>query len=175
LEPTPLSQAQVTVKRARAAAPVLTAEAQGGSTLANQMTGPGPRVFRVQAAQTFEPPQLQTPSPPADEPNPAPPVDLPRSDRPKPQTAGRSSRTATHKQPGPVLHLVHSIPPRPDPESEQPQFGLWAAEMTRIGIVLDDIKRAQSFTFIDDDVAAEWRRLSRAASALHLEIKAQLL
>jgi hypothetical protein len=164
------TQAQVVVKRTRTAAPVEPAQAKFENPLVTQATGQGPRVFRVQAAATHLPSQ----SPPAVDPNPRLSASLPHGNHSTAQPATRSRRTALDKKPGLVLHVVHSIPQRPDPENEQPQWRVWAAELGRIGTVLDDIKRAQSLTFIDDSFATEWRRLSRVANALRLEMKTQL-
>ena len=191
----PTAQTQITIRRTRAAEPFRRAQTDGDTTPASPMTRQGPRVFRVQAAQTVQPAQ---------------PANLPASfegrsladmrsgDHADIQTVPPTRCMTASRRPGPVVHLVHPVSnrcepdqgnehvPEVEPEIEteinahkaQPQWAALTAELARIGLVLEQIKRAQSFKLIDDEFAdhitREWGQISCSTEGLRLEIENQL-
>jgi hypothetical protein len=158
----PPNPALVIVRRARLAVDAGTAAASDDTRPATQPqpVDKSPRVFRVDAA-----------------PSPKPP-DLPALDLVPPALTGqavaagaRPRRTAAHKRPGPVLHVVHTLPARrPEVEAPATDLAALAAALDRVGLVLADIGRAQSFRVIDDHRSASWQQLSLQADAIRAEL-----
>jgi hypothetical protein len=81
-------------------------------------------------------------------------ADMPRS--------SRRTRIALEKRPGPVLSIVHALPAveaEPPVQDQVPvlvQDGVGAViEMfASVDAILDDIKRARSFRFVDADLTS---------------------
>jgi hypothetical protein len=147
--------AQVTVRRARGPG-LATAVADDVDTSSagpsDSSTAKGPRVFRIDAAPSA--------------------VTLVADDLPTPtawqgddavvsRPTSRLRRTATDKRPGPVLHVVHTLPSR-QVTSLQP-LGALTTQLALLEPVLADIQHAQAFQFVDNSQASEWQRLGRVA------------
>ena len=166
---------QVTVRRTRAVQPIRREEVDDGNAPSSEKTRQAPRVFRVVASQTGQPSQPEKLSPAFDR---RLVTDSPSVDRTTKQLAARTRRVITSKHTGPAVHEVqpmsNRIQPEHEAENEHPQWRTLSAELARVGLVLDQIKRAQSFKIIDDNIAVQWRRITRQIHLLRLEIQAQL-
>ncbi len=149
-QPTPASQAQITVRRARYG--VVAQQPVADAVAVAELTGKGPRVFRVEPAfAVATTAAVATAS--------AAPT--------------RRRRSSPDKQPGQVVHVVHLQPARPEaPAPAAPLADSLVAALARVAPVLESIQRAQSFHFIDDRFDPAWRRLSKQAEELLNEVKA---
>jgi hypothetical protein len=83
----------------------------------------------------------------------------------------RSRRKASHRQPGPVLHVVHPPAVPSEPEAPRPRLDLLRAELANIGTVLDEAQRASSLQFVATNVSGEWERIWRKGEGIYLDIK----
>lgn len=161
--------------RRATAAPAAEPAATADASRAVDAAGKGPRVFRVAVAQATRPVE-------------APPVAeawveawsapaLPADGGPPGKTADRTRRIATDRRPGPVLHVVHHLPARPPEQTAEaaaPTVHTLVAGLAHVGQASDAIQGMQSFWIIDEQVSAEWRRLSQLADAIGTELAAQL-
>ncbi len=176
--PLPLSaspeRVQVTVRRARLAAPVAEPAAVDDTRPAIEPTRKAPRVFTLEAAQAPRQPDTplgvqSLPLPPA---SPAASI---RSDAPATGARARIRRIAVDKRPGPVLHVLQSVPRQTrQAETTPPRLATLIDELARVGPVLESIAQAQSFRFIDDRFAMEWQQISQRADDLQMKLNALL-
>jgi hypothetical protein len=150
-----LLPAQVVVRRARGAPLTLAAAAatdSAGPSAASSTKGP--RVFRVEAAAS--------PIALADD-HPRWPATTNGHDGVAHMPTSRPRRTAADKRPGPVLHVVHALPARPEPAPQAQRLDELTVQLARLEPVLADIRRAQAFRLVDESCAREWQRLSGVA------------
>jgi hypothetical protein len=169
--PTQSTSALVTVRRARgtALAPAADEETDtAGESGHASSPVKGPRVFRVDApvlVATAADASRQPSTWQADE-------AVPISSSPIWPTAPRLRRSSTHKRPGPVLHVVHALPPR----QELPLLPLLAltAQLARVEPVLADIRFAQALRLMDNNQASEWQRLGRVADDIRQALQTML-
>ncbi len=124
-----------------------------------------PRVFRIEA----------TPKPPSDD-APAAATASPSADPLQGLGAAspfppRTRRKASHRQPGPVVHVVHAPVVQNEPEGERPRLDLMRAELARIGAVLDEAKLAESLQFVAPNFAWEWERIWRKGEGIDWAIR----
>jgi hypothetical protein len=177
LRPPQPGEVQITVRRARGAEipqsePGLKPERQATPCSSDApLAAKGPRVFRIETLQT---PRSQE-APAAV--NTLAHEDALRDHPPKPPTTSKRRRRATHMQPGPVLHVVHTLAvrsePEPEPEPTRPRLDLMAAELAQIGKVLDQAKHAESLQFIAPGFGRVWDRLGRRVQQLQHDIHMQ--
>ena len=164
-------QVQVTVRRTRLTAPVAELAAVDNTHPAVEPTRKAPRVFTLEAAQAPRQPDALLGVQPL--PLPLPPAASIRSDSPAADAKARSRRIAIDKRPGPVLHVLHSVPPQTRPaELAPPRLATLIDELARVGPVLESIAQAQSFRFMDDRFAKEWQQLSQRADDLLMKLNA---
>jgi hypothetical protein len=83
-------------------------------------------------------------------------------------------RAASDKRPGPVLHVVHALPPRHEPPAQPLRLDALSILLARVDPVLTEIKRAQAFQFVDDSLGGEWQRLARVADGIRLTLNMML-
>jgi hypothetical protein len=173
LRPPQPVEVQITLRRARGAEvppfePELQPKSRASQTSADTPSAAkAPRVFRVETAQT---PRSQETAPAG---NGLPHEDALRDRSLKPQTTSQKRRKAKHMQPGPVLHVVHTLAVPGEAEQARPRLDLMAAELVRIGKVLDEAKRAESLRFVPSGFSLEWERLWCRAENIHQYIKTQ--
>ena len=86
----------------------------------------------------------------------------------------RRRRVSADKRPGPVSHVVHTSPVHRETQPAELQHDALIAELASLTSILESIKRAQSFWFIDGRFAKEWQRLSQQADEIRKELQAQL-
>lgn len=147
-QPLPAATAAVvTVKRRRAvlqpAGPAGTA-AEAAPALSFEALEP--RVFRLQGARS------EAPEPAAA------PTGAPRQQARKRRLAGSGRR------PGPVAHIVvEPLAPQAGPVLRSRAL---TERLAEVGPILDAIRSARAFRFIDERSEPEWQRLSRAAARL---------
>jgi hypothetical protein len=166
-QPPPTAQAQITVRRMRPR-DLPSVVAASDSTAAAESQTKGPRVFRLTAAK---------PSPLVGvQPNPSTSKQASVVDRDgdKLRPHSRPRRQAAYKKPGPVLHVVHTLPARPEPQDKVPHFDSLAAQVQHIGVLLETAKRASKFRIVETSSTQEWQRLAKIASDIRREIKTQL-
>lgn len=149
----PSGRPQITVRRARGAAPAPpVAQDDGPPEVA--AANKSPRVFRVDAARAAEPGRAAGDEVPT--PVPVPP----------------RRRHGTDRRPGPVVRLVQPLPASADDQPTARQLAAMAATLAGIDPVLRAIERAQSFVFIDGRFADAWQALAERASALRAGLHA---
>ena len=165
--PLPTSQAQITVRRTRVGALVMQPPADGSTPVtgsdANSQRAKRPRVFRVDpqhpaAAAASVPPQRPQETPPAD--------------RSATASKTRKRRVTADKQPGPISHVVHTLPIQAKPTPFEPQLHTLIPKLASVMPILESIERTQSFWFIDDRFAKEWHRLWQQAEEIRQELQA---
>ncbi len=158
-------QAQVVVRRGRAAAltPAAAAVDEAGVDPSAPFAAKGPRVFRVEAAAM--PVAMLT------EPVPSPVAANSSGSAAALAPKGRLRRATADQRPGPVLHVVHTLPPRPAASPPLLPVGALAARLALVEPVLAEIRRAQALLFVDHSQAGEWQRLGRVADAIRLALR----
>jgi hypothetical protein len=124
-----------------------------------------PRVFRVET----------TPKPPSDDALAAatalPSEDALQNRGGTSPFAPKTRRKASHRQPGPVVHVVHAPAVQNEAEEDRPRLDLMRAELARIAAVLDEAKRAESLQFVAPNFAWEWERIWRKGEGICRDIK----
>jgi hypothetical protein len=165
LRPPPTLEVQITVRRTREA-PAPKLETPQSSPDAPSVSR-GSRVFRIESAQTAGLPEAVSAT------NALLHEESLRNHGPSPRTAAPLSRAVDNRRPGPVLHLVQTLDAPSEPEQTRPRLDLLAAELARVGTVLDEIKQAQSLKFVANPFAREWERLWRVAAEIRQDIKTQ--
>jgi hypothetical protein len=139
--------AVVTLKRRRAMArPADAAGPAAEAAPALSTEALEPRVFRLHSARS-EPPE-----------QPAAPNSTPLAPTRKRRLA------ASERRPGPVAHIV--VEPRAVQATPVLSTRLLAERLAEVEPILDAIRVARSFRFIDERPDAAWHRLSRAADRL---------
>lgn len=151
-QPAPSRETKVIVRSARLVRRAETPQVTDGMSAPTQPASRAPRVFRIDGTgATFQP------------------------EVPATEAAPRSRRVASDRRPGPVLHVVHAVPPSPDVASMTvAQLKTVIAELALVEPVLALIQRAQAFRAIDDRFAREWLRLARRADAIQGKLRARL-